>query len=155
MGPKVLFLFLILFVVIESDDSFLKLKCKHSKAQRLSPYCKRFISHRTRPLPTPSSSHQDTATTTHHKSIPEVVEEAEEEVLSVAVWLIPILGVFLFGYGGGVLYLKCYLKMSVGRSFLLGLNCQCVRGQFNPDAANIPLQIIGPQNAPPGPAIDV
>ena len=151
---KLLFLFLFLFTVIQSDDSFLKIKCSHPKAQRFSPLCRRYLGHLSNPPPTASSSHQITYTTTHHKSIPEVVEEAEEEVIGVAVWLFPILGLFLCGYGGGVLYAKCFLKMSIGRSFLLGLNCQCVRGQFNPDANSIPLPLIDSQNAPPVPALD-
>ena len=152
---KLLFIFFLLFVVIQSDDSFLKIKCNHPKSQRISPLCRRYLGHHSKPLPTPSSSHQAIDTTTHHKSIPEVVEEAEAEVISVAVWLVPLIFVLLGGYGGGVLYSKCVLKMSVGRSFLLGLDCQCVRGQFNPDAANIPMRLIGPQNAPPNPAIHI
>lgn len=149
-----LFIFFILCTAILCDDSFLKIKCNHPKAQRISPLCRRYLGHHRKPLPTPSSSHQAIATTTHHKSISDVMEEAEEEALSVAVWLIPIIGVILCGYGGGVLYSKCILKMTVGRSFLLGMDCQCVRGQFSPNAADIPMRLINNQNASPNPAID-
>ena len=151
---KMLFLFLFLFTVIHGDDSFLKIKCSHPRAQRFSPLCRRYLGHSDNPPPTPFSSHQLIPTTTHHRSIPEVVEEAEEEVIGVAVWVLPILGLLLCGYSGGVLYAKCFLKLSIGRSFLLGLNCQCVRGQFNPDANSIPLPLNEPQNAPSLPALE-